>query len=437
MIDRMQSGYRYHVIAPIQTLGAPIGLCKLYHMPCPASDDDLRLIRESLYWEHLGVAGALAVSMFVLLGLLLRLRETPEPRMHIWAMIAFFTVNMCDGLSSFAYSDTFDGPPALYRWNDVIIPGFMVALYFYVRALTSAAPKLSRADLVHLVPFLAGFICLAPALILPGDVRIGLVEGEISERHRTLIDIGETAFWIVWVITLAVYGAICIRRLVLHKRNIRDVFSDLEGKTLRWLDGLVATILIIALFVIIDEIGQMAGRAPLRDGIWSLLFDVTMPVSFGIFALRANPPLPEWTGAVLEEASQPVNAAPKDKPSVRYARSGLTAADMDRYAARLEKRMADGQLWRDHALNLRGLASQIAIPPIHLSEVLNTKVGMSFYDYVNQCRIRDACDLLIHSNETIIEISETVGFNAKSTFNTSFKKITDQTPSQWRAAHKP
>ncbi|KMW59660.1 Transcriptional regulator, AraC family [Candidatus Rhodobacter oscarellae] len=394
-------------------------------------------IRENLYWEHLGLAGALAVSVFVLLGLLLRLRDTHPPRMHIWAMIAFFTVNICDGLNSFAYSDRFVGPAGLYRWNDVIIPGFMVALYFYVRALTSAAPKLFRADLVHLLPFLAGLVCLAPALILPGDLRLGLVEGDVSEGHRALINTGETAFWIVWVITLTVYGAICIRRLILHKRNIRDVFSDLEGKTLRWLDALVATILIIAAVVITDEIGQMVGQRPLRDGIWSLLFDVIMPVSFGIFALRANPPLPEWTGAVLDDASQPDEPAPQDKPSSRYARSGLTDADMDRLAARLEKRMAAGQLWRDHGLNLRGLAAEIAIPPIHLSELLNTKVGMSFYDYVNQCRVRDACDLLIHSNDTIIEISEAVGFNAKSTFNTSFKKVTDQTPSQWRATHKP
>jgi len=394
-------------------------------------------IRENLYWEHLGVAGALAVSVFVLLGLLLRLRDTGPPRMHIWAMIAFFAVNICDGLNSFAYSDTFDGPAALYRWNDVIIPGFMVALYFYVRALTSATPKLFRADLVHLLPFLAGLVFLAPALILPGDVRLGLVEGDVTEGHRALINIGETAFWIVWVITLTVYGAICIRRLILHQRNIRDVFSDLEGKTLRWLDALVATILIIAAVVIIDEIGQLVGQRPLRDGIWSLLFDVIMPVSFGIFALRANPPLPEWTGAVLEDAPRLEAPAPQDKPSSRYARSGLTDADMERYAARLDKRMAAGQLWRDHGLNLRGLAAEIAIPPIHLSEVLNTKVGMSFYDYVNQCRIRDACDLLIHSNDTIIEISEAVGFNAKSTFNTSFKKVTDQTPSQWRTKHKP
>ena len=394
-------------------------------------------IRKTLYWEHLGVAGALAVSVFVLLGLLLRLRDTDPPRMHIWAMIAFFTVNICDGLSSFAYSDTFNGPAALYRWNDVIIPGFMVALYFHVRALTSTSPKLVRADLVHLLPFLAGLVCLAPTLVLPGEVRLGLAPADVTEGHRALINTGETAFWIVWVITLTVYGAICIRRLVLHQRNIRDVFSDLEGKTLRWLDALVATILIIALFVIIDEIGQIAGHRPLRDGIWSLFFDVIMPVSFGIFALRANPPLPEWTGAVLEAAPVPSAPALQDKPASRYARSGLTEADMDRYAARLETRMADGQLWRDHGLNLRGLASEVSIPPIHLSEVLNTKVGMSFYEYVNQCRIRDACDLLINTNDTIIEISEAVGFNAKSTFNTSFKKVTDQTPSQWRATHKP
>ncbi|NIZ12642.1 AraC family transcriptional regulator [Phaeobacter sp. HF9A] len=397
------------------------------------------ILREQLFWEYLGVAEALAVSTFVLLGLLLRLRDTDPPRMHIWSMIAFFSVNICDCLDSLVYSDIFIGPSALYRWNDVLIPGYIVALYFYVRALTSPTPKLARADLVHLLPFVAGFLCLSPALILPGDIRIGLVDGAISDRRQDVIETGETIFWIVWVAILMVYGTICIRRLILHKRNIRDVFSDLEGKTLRWLDALVATIFTIAFIVIADEIGQLLGYNSLREGIWSLLFDVILPMSFGIFALRANPPLPGWSGSVLKE-----EAAPKEDPitepgpsTSRYARSGLTQQDIERYAMRLEKRMAEGQLWRDHNLNLRGLATLISIPPIHLSEVLNTKVGMSFYDYVNQCRIRDACELLIQTNESILEISETVGFNAKSTFNTRFKKVTDQTPTQWRATHKP
>lgn len=395
-------------------------------------------INESLYWEHLGVAAALAISLFVLLGLALRLRDTTGPKMHIWAMVAFFAVNSSDALNSFAYSSVFSAPNAFFRWNDVLIPGFLVSLYFYVRALTSSNPHLSKRDLIHLLPFIAGLLCLSPNLILPGDVRRGMVEGAVSETYQRLIDIGDNAFWVLWILILCTYGYLCVRRLIAHKRNIRDVFSDLEGKTLRWLDGLVATIFILALFVIFDEIRMLLGLSSIRDGVTSLLYDVVLAGAFGIFALRASPPLPRWSEEIIKhEQPEPDQPAPLPEKDKRYARSGLQAQDIDRYAARLERKMADGQLWRNHALNLRGLAAEIAIPSIHLSEVLNTKLGMSFYDYVNQCRIRDACELLIQTDQTIIEISEMVGFNAKSTFNTSFKKMTDQTPTEWRRIHRP
>jgi AraC-like DNA-binding protein len=395
-------------------------------------------IHERLYWEHLGVAAALAISLFVIAGLFLRLRETSGPKMHIWAMLAFFAVNTSDALNSFAYSSAFSATNTFFRWNDVLIPGFMVSLYFYVRALTSSDPKLVRSDLFHALPFVAALVCLSPALLLPGDVRRGVVAGDIPDWHQQLVQTGDNAFWILWIITLVVYGGLCIRRLMAHKHNIRDVFSDLEGKTLRWLDGLVATILILALIVIVDEIRILSGQPSIRDGMASLLYDVVLAGSFGIFALRAVPPLPQWSEDIVEHARPvPEHKTSRKDTNKPYARSGLQQDDIARFAARLEKRMADGQLWRKHALNLQGLASEVAVSPIHLSEVLNTKIGMSFYDYVNQCRIRDACELLIQTDMSVIEISETVGFNSKSTFNTSFKKITDQTPSQWRAFHKP
>jgi AraC-like DNA-binding protein len=395
-------------------------------------------IHERLYWEHLGVAAALAISLFVILGLVLRLLDTSGPKMHIWAMLAFFGINTCDTVNSLAYSSIFATSNALFRWNDVLIPGFLVSLYFYVRALTSSNPELGKRDLVHLVPFVAGFICLSPNLVLPGDVRRGSVEGPVSELHRRLIDVGDTAFWSLWIGILVVYGTLCVRQLVAHKHNIRDVFSDLDGKTLRWLDGLVATIFVLSFFVILDEVRILLGQPSVRDGIMSLIYDVVLAGSFGIFALRAQPPMPDWSQEIIEPEQQGAKriAAPPNGEK-RYARSGLQPADIDRLATRLERRMAEGQLWRNHSLNLQGLASGISIPPIHLSEVLNTKLGMSFYDYVNQCRIRDACALLIQTDETVLAISETVGFNAKSTFNTRFKKVTDQTPTEWRRTHRP
>lgn len=394
------------------------------------------LMSEHTYWENLGLAAAMAVSAFVIVGLLLRLRERANPKMHVWAMIAFFAVNLFDLMDTFIYSDVFQVSNALFLWSDVLIPGFMVTLYFYVRALTSSVPALQKKDAIHLLPFVLSFVLLLPELALPGDVRAGVVDGNLSEDYQSLIDLSDTVFWCGWIVMLVVYGGLCIRRLIQHKRNIRVVFSELEGKTLRWLDGLVATILGLALIVVVDEVRLLMGYASLREGVGSLLFDVVLPVAFGIFALKADPPLPDWTGAVLVEAADKSQLDFPKEPVERYARSGLTPDDHERIANRLERSMSGGQLWRDHSLNLRRLATEVGVPPIHLSEVLNSKLGMSFYDYVNSCRIRDACERLIHSDDTIIEISEMVGFNAKSTFNTSFKKITDQTPSQWRRQHR-
>lgn len=398
-------------------------------------------ISERLYYEHLGVAGALAISVFVMIGLLWRLHETDTPRMHVWAMIGFFAVNICDNINSLAYSDVFNGPNVLFGWTHVLIPGFLVALHFYIRALTTAKPRVTPADAVHLIPFALGALCLSPILSLPADIRRAPPEGAISDDYVLVAQLGETAFWALWILWLIVYGVLGLRRLAKHQKNVRAVFSDIDGKTLRWLDWLMVVIFVLTGFVVVDEVRDMFGAPILRDGVWALLFDTVLPLSFGIFALRANPVLPEWTGTVLRQTADtppPAPPSPCDEtPSQRYARSGLRSDDIERYAARLEQRMEDGQLWRDHGLNLRSLAQAISVPPIHLSEVLNTKLGMTFYDYVNQCRVRDACDLLIQTDDSIIEISETVGFNAKSTFNTSFKKVTEQTPSQWRKRHRP
>ena len=393
------------------------------------------------YWEHFGLAASLMLSIFVLIGLILRLRETPSRRMFLWAMIAFFTINSLDALDSLAYSAVFDGWDALYLWQDILIPGFMVSLYFFVRGLTSSDPVLYRRDVLHILPFAAGFLCLLPALRLPGDVRQGAAEPAVSDAYMAWVEFGESAFWACWIIVLGIYGGLCVRRLLRHKRNIRVLFSDLDGKRLLWLDGLVALILLLAVFVIVDEARILMGHAELRQGALSMVFDIVLAGSFGLFALRVDPPLPVWSGAVLtppEKRTAPTaEALTSQAPSeTRYARSGLQPADLERLSQRLEQRMRDGQLWRDHALNLRRLAAEIAVPSIHLSEVLNTEMGVTFYDYVNRCRVQDACTLLGTTGLSVLEISETVGFNSKSTFNSSFKKVTKQTPSEWRRAQR-
>lgn len=58
--------------------------------------------------------------------------------------------------------------------------------------------------------------------------------------------------------------------------------------------------------------------------------------------------------------------------------------------------------------------------------------GRSFVTFLNELRIRSACELIVGSNKTYSEISGICGFNNLSNFNRQFKKTTGMTPTSYR-----
>ncbi|GAB5407708.1 MAG: hypothetical protein BalsKO_00730 [Balneolaceae bacterium] len=77
----------------------------------------------------------------------------------------------------------------------------------------------------------------------------------------------------------------------------------------------------------------------------------------------------------------------------------------------------------------------VEIPQHHISQLLSRKVKRNFFDFVNNYRIMESKALLLEhssSSKNITEIMYEVGFNSKSVFNTTFKKMTGMTPSQFR-----
>lgn len=86
-------------------------------------------------------------------------------------------------------------------------------------------------------------------------------------------------------------------------------------------------------------------------------------------------------------------------------------------------------------LTLFQLAKMLNTNSSYLSVLINKDFNSSFVSFINTYRIIDAKKTLIDSNYkdyTIEAISEEVGFNSKSAFNRAFKKITQQTPSEYR-----
>ena len=70
-----------------------------------------------------------------------------------------------------------------------------------------------------------------------------------------------------------------------------------------------------------------------------------------------------------------------------------------------------------------------------LSVLINHHLNQHFFDFINEYRIQKAMQILKNPSKkklTILEILYEVGFNSKSSFNTAFKKHTNQTPTEFR-----
>ena len=121
------------------------------------------------------------------------------------------------------------------------------------------------------------------------------------------------------------------------------------------------------------------------------------------------------------------------RPVKKYSNSIISDEECARISTGLEKLMVAEKPFLDPELTIDKLAKLVQSNRHHLSQVLNQKLGLSFYDYINNCRIAEAKLLLAeHADHKIAAIAYDSGFNSLSSFNDVFKKITGLTPSQYR-----
>jgi AraC-like DNA-binding protein len=86
-------------------------------------------------------------------------------------------------------------------------------------------------------------------------------------------------------------------------------------------------------------------------------------------------------------------------------------------------------------LSLTKVAKSVRISPNHLSERFKQVTGVNFVEYIAWTRFEKACDLLRNSNLRISEIAFAVGFQSLSQFNRVFRKLSGQSPTEFRSEH--
>ncbi len=118
-------------------------------------------------------------------------------------------------------------------------------------------------------------------------------------------------------------------------------------------------------------------------------------------------------------------------PEARVPRLPDTCAGV---TARLEKPLAHIQANYEKPLTLEAVAAVGGMSPYYFSRLFKSLLGYSFKEYLNHCRIEAAKDMLQRKDVNVAEVCYAVGYNDHSYFTRIFKKITSQTPSEYRCS---
>ncbi|TRY33993.1 AraC family transcriptional regulator [Aliiglaciecola sp. M165] len=370
-----------------------------------------------------GVFYALALTLCVFSCLVVKGDEKSSFRAPF-----FFSIYLLLEATGFAFEFLAQSPGlplgALFL-GLLMVSSFLVApcLYLLGRELTEASrPVLPSLLSKHGLVIIAGSIFTLPLLhsvyvnsLAPaGTTPIGSAHSLVI--HTTML------------ISIAIFSFQVPYYLVKTRKLVVPMQSDnLSKKTLNIMNLLMLLVVTNWLMSLCRAFNCMFIKT---DGLLFAAIEVAVTVWVLVLIIRRSP-----NAFVQEETTEALlNKTPLQS---KYARSGLEAQQHKRIADKLLYAMEKQQVYIDSMLTLQRLSAQIGEKSHHVSQVINQSFHCNFFDWVNRYRITHAQNMLLSQpNITILEVAMACGFNAKSTFNTAFKKATSQTPSEFRQLNK-
>jgi len=296
-----------------------------------------------------------------------------------------------------------------------------VLLLFYIRSLIYKDFSFKKFDLLYLLPFFIYFIYEGTHwYMLDSETKIGFLKGyhlEAEPFYTRFINLFRECF-------RTFCGILCLLELRHYQQQIKNNFADIEEVDLTWLKILIIGFLIIkvqAVFVTLGYITSIDLHFDINYAVIGQLsnFMVMFLISFLIFFSLGV--------SNLFHGIESLTLTSQEKQTIDPAQiSALTLY------------MQDHKPYLDHLLTLDSLAKQVFMPPRQLSQVINRHFKQNFFEFINAYRIEESKLLLsekANSKLTMLDIMAQAGFNSKATFNTFFKKIVGQTPTQYKKAN--
>ena len=118
-------------------------------------------------------------------------------------------------------------------------------------------------------------------------------------------------------------------------------------------------------------------------------------------------------------------------------RESITADNL--YFQKLELLCKEQHIYTDSTLNREKVAEKLGISAGYVSQIVNTITGDNFANYINQYRVEAVKEMISNSeyeNYNLLTMGLESGFTSKTTFYKAFKKVTGQTPNEYKNTSK-
>ncbi|MBC7872866.1 MAG: AraC family transcriptional regulator [Ferruginibacter sp.] len=284
--------------------------------------------------------------------------------------------------------------------------------------------KRSSKDLFHFFPF----ALMASFLLLEGLMHF-------SNRQVNFF-YGKENQLALQLISLAGYHALALRGWLQHRHSLKTYYSEMQRLQANWIRQFII-VSFIACSIVALSIYFLYIRYPLGAEFRYGFAVLTLFIYWVSYTALSQPAVfAVVKGYDRQDSVIPV--IPKliiHRQPKKYSNSSLKYGDLVLIKTTLQQLMADKKPYLRPDLTISDLAVMVNCTRHHLSQLLNDTFRRSFYDFINLYRVEEAKQLLLEparDNHKIASIAYDSGFNSLSTFNEVFRKMTGQTPSQFR-----
>ncbi len=303
-------------------------------------------------------------------------------------------------------------------------------IYLFIRSISTAAVGFQKRELLHFIPF-----------IILVFIKIGIY---LFDSHQDGFDSVQNGWSVVnvqWkyldpllvmvsIVQMVVYLVLSFQMFLNYREKIRQFFSNAFKHELNWLFIFLVVYTVLFTYQSLQIfVNFFVKDLSWRQEWWYYFFTGLVIIWVGMKSYFTD--LGELKNTDLEEYLSSSELRHLTSVNNDFKKTGSNNSEK---LKSIELFMNSERPFLDPQLNLVSLSKQLKMTREELSEIVNNDFGFRFNDFINRYRVDEFKSRVRngdHQSLSLLGLAFECGFNSKTTFNRTFKKHENSSPTQY------